>query len=334
MSLIHGPVEEVGEAERAHEHHQDEQEGEEAEEAAVGQRSGVGRHGVLEEEVSDRAFAKCDNPALHFPPTAHTFFISHFTRDWRLCVDQVLSTSSSGAGGSEAGVLTPMTPASQRVSGKVSNIKTTKMVRGAARNAPGPPSSHAQKINPIKRTVGERLSPRPISIGESAFSANMLITMTPAITSRARSRPCSARARTTAGATARGNPIQGMKLKKKAKMPHIRGKSTPRTRSKMVTPAPVTRLTMARSPSWRTTFRPKTVRRCTCGRSLPALACSLFIMAGPSARKNSTIIRMRNRLLRKSATPDRRLPMAPVMALGLTAFFTSTFESPKLLARS
>ena len=120
----------------------------------------------------------------------------------------------------------PMTFASQRVSGKVSSIKIRKIVRGAARNAPGPPSSHAQKMNPRKRTVGERLSPRPISIGESAFSASMLITITPAMTSNALVRPCSARARTTAGATARGNPIQGMKLRKKARMPHISGKST------------------------------------------------------------------------------------------------------------
>ena len=79
----------------------------------------------------------------------------------------------------------PMTLASQRVSGKVSSIKATKSVRGAARNAPGPPSSHAQKMNAKKTTVGERLSPRPISIGESAFSASMLITITPAMTSNA-----------------------------------------------------------------------------------------------------------------------------------------------------
>ena len=54
-----------------------------------------------------------------------------------------------------------MTFASQRVSGKVSSIKTRKIVSGAARNAPGPPSSHAQKMNPRKRTVGEMLSPVP-----------------------------------------------------------------------------------------------------------------------------------------------------------------------------
>jgi hypothetical protein len=85
----------------------------------------------------------------------------------------------------------------QRVSGKVWNIRATKIVRGAARNAPGPPSSHAQKINPMKRTVGERLSPRPISNGERRFSASTLITITPAMTSNARSRPYSAKAKTT-----------------------------------------------------------------------------------------------------------------------------------------
>ena len=61
----------------------------------------------------------------------------------------------------------PMRLASHRVSGKVSNIMTTKIVSGAARKAPGPPSNHAQKMNPKKRTVGEMLKPRPISIGES-----------------------------------------------------------------------------------------------------------------------------------------------------------------------
>jgi hypothetical protein len=35
--------------------------------------------------------------------------------------------------------------------------------------------------------------------------------------------PCSARARTTAGATAKGKPIQGMKLKKKARIPQLEG---------------------------------------------------------------------------------------------------------------
>ena len=79
----------------------------------------------------------------------------------------------------------PMTLASQRVSGNVSSIKTRKIVSGAARNAPGPPSSHAQKRNPMKRIVGEMLSPRPISIGESAFSASTLMTITPAMTSNA-----------------------------------------------------------------------------------------------------------------------------------------------------
>jgi hypothetical protein len=175
-------------------------------------------------------------------------------------------------------------------------IETIKIVRGAARNAPAPPSSHAQKINPRKRTVGEMPSPRPISIGDSRFSATTLITITPTMTSTARVTPDSARARTTAGATANGRPIQGMKLRKKAKMPHISGKSTPNKNSKMAKPTPVTRLTMARNPSWRTTFRPKTVSRSTCRLTLPALACSLFIMAGPSASKNSKIIRMRNML--------------------------------------
>jgi hypothetical protein len=55
-----------------------------------------------------------------------------------------------------------MTLASQRVSGNVSSIR--KIVSGAAKNAPGPPKSHAQKRNPINSTVGEMLKPRPISI--------------------------------------------------------------------------------------------------------------------------------------------------------------------------
>ena len=116
-------------------------------------------------------------------------------------------------------------------------------------------------------------------------------------------------------------------------MPHISGKSTLKTNSKTTTPAAVTRLTMARSPSWRMTLRPKTVNLATCGWSLPVLARSRFIMAGPSASKNSTMIRIRKRLLRKSATPERMAPMAPVRALGLSALCRSALETPRLLVR-
>jgi hypothetical protein len=90
---------------------------------------------------------------------------------------------------------------------------------------------------------------------------------------------------------------------------------------------------MARSPSWRTTFRPKMVNVATCGWSLPALARRRFIMAGPSASKNSTMTRIKNKLLRKSATPERMMPMAPVRALGLNALCRSAFETPRLLVR-
>src|SRR5215210_9312272 len=141
---------------------------------------------MLAEEASDRAFAKVDDPTLLLRHTAHAGLIGLLAQDWGFGVNPLPSTSSSsGVGSSGSGALMPMTAASQRVSGKVPNIKTTKIVSGAARNASGPPSSHAQKINPMKRIVGERLSPRPISIGESAFSARMLITMTPAMTSNA-----------------------------------------------------------------------------------------------------------------------------------------------------
>jgi hypothetical protein len=50
--------------------------------------------------------------------------------------------------------------ASQRVSGKVSNITATNSVMGRARNTPGPPSNHAQKMKDRYTIVGEMLSPR------------------------------------------------------------------------------------------------------------------------------------------------------------------------------
>jgi hypothetical protein len=90
---------------------------------------------------------------------------------------------------------------------------------------------------------------------------------------------------------------------------------------------------MARSPSWRTTLRPKTVNLATCGCSGPVLARRRFIMAGPSASRNCTMIRIRKRLLRKSATPERTAPMAPVRARGLSALCRSAFVTPRLLVR-
>jgi hypothetical protein len=57
-------VEEVGDSERANEHDQDEDEGEQSEEPTVGKRGGVGCHGVLEEEVPDRAHRTPDDPDL------------------------------------------------------------------------------------------------------------------------------------------------------------------------------------------------------------------------------------------------------------------------------
>ena len=57
-------------------------------------------------------------------------------------------------------------------------------------------------------------------------------------------------------------------------------------------------------------------------------------MAGPSASKNSTMMRIRKRLLRKSATPERMAPMAPVMALGLSAFCRSALEIPQVLGQA
>ena len=71
-------------------------------------------------------------------------------------------------------------------------MTATNRVMGKARKAPGPPSSHAQKMNDKNTTVGEMLSPRLI-IGERTFSARMLIIVTPAMTSKARPKPNSAR---------------------------------------------------------------------------------------------------------------------------------------------
>ena len=109
------------------------------------------------------------------------------------------------------------------------------------------------------------LKPRPMSIGESAFSASMLMTITPAMTSTALVRPCSARARTTAGATARGKPDPGYEAKEEGQdAPHQR-KVHPQDQQQENHPAAVARLTMARSPSWRMTLWPKTASRSTCG---------------------------------------------------------------------
>ena len=106
-----------------------------------------------------------------------------------------------------SGTLMPMRLANQRVSGKVSNMTATKSVIGNARKAPGPPRSQAQKTKDKKTMVGEMLSPRLIIIGERTFSARMLTSVTPTMTSTARVNPNSARARSTAGATANTSPM-------------------------------------------------------------------------------------------------------------------------------
>src|SRR5918997_185758 len=165
----------------------------------------------------------------------------------------VCSTSSLRAGSSVVGLVV-IRLASQRVSAKVSSIMATKRVMGSARNAPGPPSSHAQTMKDKNTIVGEMLSPRPIISGESTFSASTLMTITPAMTRTARVTPNSARANTTAGVTASTSPMYGTKLRKKVRIPQSSGKSTPNKNSMTVTPAPVTRLTIARSPNCRTTL--------------------------------------------------------------------------------
>jgi hypothetical protein len=86
-------------------------------------------------------------------------------------------------------------------------------------------------------------------------------------------------------------------------MPHIRAKSTPSTSNKTVKPTAVTRFSIARSPNWRTTPWPTKASRSTCGWSAPALARSRCMRAGASAN-NNTIMRIKNRLLKKPAMPD------------------------------
>ena len=227
----------------------------------------------------------------------------------------------------------PMTFASQRVSGKVSSIKIRKIVSGAAKNAPGPPSNHAQKMNPKKRTVGEMLKPRPMSIGESAFSASMLMTITPAMTSNALVRPCSAKARTTAGATARGSPIQGMKLRKKARTPHIRGKSTLKTSSKMVTPAAVTRLTMARSPSWRMTLWPKTANRSTCGWSVARAGAQPIHHGRPLSEQEQHDDQDQKEVAQEVGDAGEDGADSPCEGAGTERFVQVGFGDPRLLVR-
>src|SRR5215208_667876 len=59
-SLVYGVLEEVCQAERARQNDEDEHEREETKEPTVGQRGGVGRHGMLE-ELADRAVADFDD---------------------------------------------------------------------------------------------------------------------------------------------------------------------------------------------------------------------------------------------------------------------------------
>jgi hypothetical protein len=54
---------------------------------------------------------------------------------------------------------TPMRFASQRVSGKMSNITAANSVMGRARNAPRAPSNQAQRTKDRNTIVGEMLSP-------------------------------------------------------------------------------------------------------------------------------------------------------------------------------
>jgi hypothetical protein len=58
-----------------------------------------------------------------------------------------------------------------------------------------------------KTTVGERLRPRPIKYGESAFSASTLITTTPAMTTSAQPNPDSAKASSVGGIIATVRPM-------------------------------------------------------------------------------------------------------------------------------
>ena len=211
----------------------------------------------------------------------------------------------------------PTMLANQCVSGKVSSMTATKSVMGRARKAPGPPSSQAQKTNDRNTTVGEMLSPLLIIIGERTFSARMLTTVTPAMTSKARPTPNSEGQQHRRGHR-QHEPHVGHEAQKEGQdAPHQgevdaeheqqNGDAEGRDQVQNGAQSELANHALANES------QPPDLR--VVG---PALARSRTMRAGPSASKNNTIIRMRNRLLKKPAMPDRTTPTAPVSALGST----------------
>ena len=185
----------------------------------------------------------------------------------------------------------------------------------------------------MNRIVGERLSPLPISIGESAFSARTLISMTPAMTSRARSMPCSARARTTAGATARGRPIQGMKLRKKVKMPHIR-KVNPEYEHQDNHTRPGNEVDYGTQPEL-AHHVPAEDGQAHHLRAIPARAGVQPVHHGRSlCEKEQHDYKDEEEVAQEVGDPGEHAADGSARALGFTASRISTFDSPRVLARS
>ena len=159
---------------------------------------------------------------------------------------------------------TPMRLASHLVSGKVSNMTATKSVMGSARNAPGPPSSHAQKINDKNTIVGEMFKPRPINIGEQILG-QYVDHHNPNDHQHRSGHTELGQGQHHCGCHSQDKSYVWYEARKKVRIPQSIGKSTPNKNNITVTAAPVTRLTMARSPYCRTTLSPTAVSRAICG---------------------------------------------------------------------
>ena len=117
------------------------------------------------------------------------------------------------------------------------------------------------------------------------------------MTSKARPKPNSpGQKHTQAPPRARGRR-RARSSRRSQDAPH-QGKSTPRPQQNGYAQSG-DEVEYGTHPNWRTTPWPTKARRSTCGWSPPALARRRSIMAGPSASRNKTIIRIKNRLLRK-----------------------------------
>ena len=165
----------------------------------------------------------------------------------------------------------------------------------------------------MKRTVGERLSPRPISIGESVLSQNV-DHYDPCDDQQCPLDTVLGECQNHGWCYRQRQADPGYEAQKKVKMPHQR-KVNPENEHQDDHTRPGNEVDYGPQPELAHHVPTEDGQPGDLRMFGPALERRRFIMAGPSASKNSTIIRIKNRLLRKSAT-ERTVPMAPVMALG------------------